>query len=198
MTQQTPQHPHTQPQTSDQDLRDLGLRIRSLREACDVSDTELAAELNIDLKRYRSFEETGADVPISVIYHIARKFGVDFTEILAGKAGFIETVQVVRKGDGRTVDRYPGYRFQDLAWRYNRKIMQPLLVTLDPSDEPAALVQHEGQELNYVLEGSMELTFGDQNITLNKGDCAYFNPRHKHGQKCASSVPAVFLTVITE
>jgi mannose-6-phosphate isomerase-like protein (cupin superfamily) len=184
--------------TSSDDLRELGLRIRSLREACEVSDTDLAAELGIELARYRSFEETGADVPISVIYHIARKFGVDFTEIVAGAAGRIETLQVVRKGDGRTIDRYPGYHFQDLAWRYNHKIMQPLLVTLDPSEEPAALVQHEGQEFNLVLSGRMELTFDDQIITLEAGDCAYFNPRHPHGQKCASSVPATFLTIITE
>jgi len=71
-------------------------------------------------------------------------------------------------------------------------------VTLDPSDEPAALVYHDGQEFNMVLEGTMDLSFGDQTITLNKGDCVYFNPRYPHGQKCASSVPTVFLTVIIE
>ena len=180
------------------DVRELGLRIRALREACDVSDTDLAAELGIDIDRYRSFEETGSDVPISVIYSIARKFGVDFTEILEGKAGRVETIQIVRRGEGRTVDRLPGYHFQDLAWRYSNKIMQPLLVTLDPSEEPAALVSHDGQEFNMVLEGTMDLSFGDQVITLKQGDCVYFNPRHLHGQKCASSVPTVFLTVIIE
>ena len=187
-----------QPADGQRDVRELGLRIRALREACDVTDTELAKELDIDLERYRSFEETGSDVPISVIYSIARKFGVDFTEILEGKAGRVETIQIVRRGEGRTVDRLPGYHFQDLAWRYSNKIMQPLLVTLDPSEEPAALVAHDGQEFNMVLEGTMDLTFGDQVITLNEGDCVYFNPRHLHGQKCASSVPTVFLTVIIE
>ncbi|MDR1774941.1 MAG: XRE family transcriptional regulator [Actinomycetes bacterium] len=183
---------------SDEDLKQLGQRIKGLREACDVDAAELAAELNVPLERYLSFEETGADVPISVIYHMARKFGVDFTEILSGGGGYLDSVQIVRKGDGKTVDRYPGYHFQDLAWRYGHKIMQPLLVTLDPSDDPAALVQHQGQEFNLVLSGDMTLTFDDQEFTLSQGDCAYFNPMHPHGQKCASSVPVVFLTVITE
>ncbi|MCL2680141.1 MAG: cupin domain-containing protein [Coriobacteriia bacterium] len=181
-----------------QDIRELGMRIRGLREACDVSDVDLAAELDIDIDRYRSFEETGADVPISVIYSIARKFNVEFTEILMGKAGRIETIQIVRKGEGRKIDRMSGYHFEDLAWRYTPKIMQPLLVTLDPADQCDDLVAHEGQEFNMVLQGAIDLSFDSQVIRLNEGDSAYFNSRHPHGQKCASSVPAIFLTVITE
>jgi len=182
-----------------QDIRELGMRIRALREACDVSDVDLAAELDIDIDRYRSFEETGADVPISVIYSIARKFNVEFTEILVGKAGRLESVQVVRKGEGRSVDRTPGYHFEDLAWRYTPKIMQPLLVTLDPADKPPTeLVAHDGQEFNLVLQGAVDLVFEDQTIRLFEGDSVYFNSRYPHAQKCASSVPAKFLTVITE
>ncbi|MDR1412568.1 MAG: cupin domain-containing protein [Actinomycetes bacterium] len=176
----------------------LGQRIQGLREACDVSTADMAAELGIDLARYAAFEDTGADVPISVVFHLARRFGVDFNEILTGGEAKLDSIQIVRKGQGRTVDRYPGYHFQDLAWRYGHKIMQPLLVTLDPSDEPAALVQHDGQEFNLVLSGTMALTFDDQEIILEAGDSVYFSPTHSHGQKCASSVPAVFLTVIIE
>ena len=62
--------------------------------------------------------------------------------------------------------------------RYARKIMQPLLVILDPCDEPAELVCHDGQEFNYVLEGSLILTFGDRDIQLNAGDSIYFNPTY--------------------
>ncbi len=86
---------------------------------------------------YVAWEETGADIPISAVYHIANKFGVDLSEILTGYSGKLDTYQVVKAGAGRTIERYPGYRFHDLAWRYGDKIMQPLLVHLDPSDEPA-------------------------------------------------------------
>jgi len=189
---------HQEQADQQQDVRELGMRIRGLREACGVSDVDLAAELGIDIDRYRSFEETGADVPISVIYSIARKFGVEFTEILMGKAGRLETIQVVRKGEGRKVDRIPGYHFEDLAWRYTHKIMQPLLVTLDPKDTCDDLVSHEGQEFNMVLQGAVDLSFDGQIIRLNEGDTVYFNSRYPHAQRCASSIPAVFVTVITE
>jgi quercetin dioxygenase-like cupin family protein len=96
------------------------------------------------------------------------------------------------------VDRYPGYNYQDLAWGFGHKIMQPLLVTLDPSDEPAELVTHRGQEFNLVLRGKVVVTFEDRDLVLEEGDSIYFNPNHPHGQKCGGDEPAQFVTVIVE
>lgn len=180
------------------EFKEIGLRIQGLREACDITREELARELGVSVETYTAYEETGADVPISAIYHIASRFGVDFTEILTGTGARLDTYQVVKAGRGRTVDRYPGYYYQDLAWKYGHKIMQPLLVTLDPSDEPAELVTHQGQEFNLVLQGSVIVTFDDHTIELNAGDSIYFNPTHPHGQKCGGDTPAVFVTVIAE
>jgi transcriptional regulator with XRE-family HTH domain len=180
------------------DFKDIALRIKGLREACDCTREEIAGELGIPLETYVSYEETGADVPISAIYHLATKFGVDLTTILTGTEGKLDTYQVVRKGEGRTVDRYFGYHYEDLAWKYAGKIMQPLLVSLEPTDEPAELVTHSGQEFNLVLEGTVVVSLDDREITLDKGDSIYFNPTHPHGQKCGGDTPALFVTVIAE
>ena len=48
--------------------------------------------------------------------------------------------------------------------------MQPLEVTLDPTDEPAKLVNHGGQEFNLVLEGTVIVTIEDEEFALNAGD----------------------------
>ena len=76
--------------------------------------------------------------------------------------------------------------------------MQPLLVVLDPSDEPAKLVEHTGQEFNYVLEGCVVLNWGGREFELNAGDSVYFNPAVPHGQRCGGDVPAKFVTIIAE
>ncbi len=180
------------------EMEEIGLRIKGLREACDVSCEDLARDLDVSLETYQRWEETGADVPISAIYHMAHRFGVELTEILTGTAAKLNTYQVVKKGEGREIDRYPGYHFEDLAWRYAGKIMQPLLVVLDPSDEPAKLVTHSGQEFNLVLEGSMLITWEDREFELQAGDSIYFNPEHPHGQRCVGDKPAKFVTIIAE
>ena len=180
------------------EMREIGERIQGLREACDVSVEEMAEEMGVSVDTYRAWEETGADVPISAIYHMAKEFGVEFTEILTGTSAKLHSYQVVRAGEGKEVDRYPGYHYDDLAWRYGGKIMQPLEVVLDPSDEPAKLVQHTGQEFNIVLEGTVIITIEDEEFALNAGDSIYFNPQLMHGQRCGSSIPAKFITIIAE
>ncbi len=178
--------------------KEISLRIAGLRDACGFSVEDMAKSLGIDVSVYTSYEESGEDIPISVIFQIANMFGVDFTELLTGTAAKLDTYHVIKSGCGRSVSRYPGYNFQDLAFRFHNKVMQPLLVTLDPSDKPAALVTHSGQEFNYVLEGVVIVTFDDKDLRLEKGDSIYFDPLHPHGQRCGSDVPAVFLTVIAE
>ena len=132
---------------------EIGARLRELREVSDYSIEELAAELNLTPEVYASYEENGKDVPISVIYEIAQKFKVDFAEIITGNTAWLDTYQLIRRGGGKETNRNPEYHFEDLAYRYGNKIMQPLLVTLDPSDTPAKLISHRGQEFNLVLHG---------------------------------------------
>ena len=177
---------------------EIGQRIKGLREACDVTLEDMAAELEVTPEVYTKWEQTGEDVPISAIYHMAKTFGVEFTEILTGTAAKLDTYQVVRADQGREVDRYPGYYYQDLAWHYSSKLMQPLLVVLDPSDEPAKLVSHSGQEFNLVTQGTVVVTVCDKEFVLNEGDSIYFNPSLPHGQRCGGDVTAKFVTIIAE
>ncbi len=178
-------------------INEIAARVKELREVCDYSQEQLATELGLDPAAYAGYEENG-DFPISVLYEIANKFNVDFNEIITGEPSRIDTYQVVRRGKGKSISRFPGYRFKDLAFRYADKIMQPLLVTLEPTDEPAKLVTHAGQEFNLVLKGSIAVVFEDQEIILNEGDSIYFNPTYPHGQRCVGDTKARFLTMIAE
>ena len=180
------------------DYNEIGARLRELREVSDYTVEELAAELNLRPEVYASYEENGKDVPISVIYEIANKFKVDFTEIVTGQSAKLDTWHLIRRGGGKVINRNPEYHFEDLAYRYANKIMQPLLVTLEPSDAVAKLITHSGQEFNLVLEGTVIVTLGDKEFVMTAGDSIYFNPTIPHGQRCGSDVKARFLTVIAE
>lgn len=181
-----------------QELNEIAARIRELRDSCGFTQEQLAQDLGLNLRVYQEYEENGENIPISVIYEVANKFGVDFTEIVTGTRAKLDTYHIVKRGEGKSVSRYPGYRFEDLAFRYSHKIMQPLLVTLDPSDKPAALVSHAGQEFNMILEGQIAVVFDNKEFILSAGDSIYFNPTHPHGQRCVGSQKARFLTVIAE
>ncbi len=179
------------------DFQSMAQRIRELRDICGFSADEVAAELDIPIAQYESFETDGQDVPISVLYHLSKKFGVDLNELLTGAAPHLSTYSVVRQGQGMNVSRYPGYHFHSLAHTFKHKMMEPLLVSVEPDEKDPALVSHAGQELNFILEGQIELLFEGRRVLLNQGDCVYFDPTLPHGQRAVGG-RAQFLTVIAE
>lgn len=181
-----------------EDMQQIAERIRELREIAGLSEEDMAADAGVSLAEYQDYERNGENIPISVLYHISQKFGVDMSEILTGKPARLDTFAICRRGKGQAINRYAGYRYESLAQRFAHKIMEPLLVTLLPSDAPADLVTHHGQEFNLVLEGAMTITYDGKEYVLNEGDAMYFDPTHPHGQKAAGDKKAIFLTVIVE
>lgn len=181
-----------------EEMLQIAARIRELREIFGCSEEEMAAETGVTVAEYREYENEGHNIPISVLYHISQKFGVDMAEILTGKPARLDSYEICRRGKGKTIDRYAGYRFESLAHRFIRKIMEPLLVTLLPTDKKPAPVTHPGQEFNLVLEGTVAVTFDGIEHILEEGDAIYFDPTHPHGQRAVGEKKARFLTVIVE
>ncbi len=175
----------------------MAARIRELREICGYTAEEMARDLGVSLDVYTRYETEGDDIPISALYHLSQKLGVELSEILTGDQPHIATFCVVRRGRGQNIDRYPGYRFHSLAHTFKDKIMEPLLVSVEPSDHDPALVSHPGQEFNMVLEGKIELLFEKKRVLLEAGDSVYFNAIYPHGQRAVEK-NATFLTVIAE
>lgn len=175
---------------------EIGRRISELREICGFTMKEMAEALHIDLKTYIAYERSGEDIPIGVIFRIANKCNVDFTEIITGNSAKLNTYQIVRAGEGLEVSRMEGYGYRDLAYLFGQKIMAPTLVTLT-SEEPE-LNTHEGHEFDYIVSGSMKLFVDEREVILTAGDSVYLNPTIPHGFSVVGDVPCVFLAVIAE
>ena len=179
-------------------VMEITQRIAELRDACGYTQEDFARELGIDPETYQAYERNASAIPVSLICNIANLCGVELSEIMTGVSAKLHTLQIVKKGEARGMRRYPGYRLEDLAHRFANKTMQPIMVTILPDDPPAPLVSHGGQEFNYILEGSIELQWGEKSYVLEAGDSVYFDPAHEHGQRCFGGKRARFLTIIAE
>ena len=85
------------------EYNEIGARLRELREVSDYTIEDLAKELDLTPEVYASYEANGKDVPISVIYQIANKFKVDFTEIVTGTSAKLDTYHMIRRGGGKVI-----------------------------------------------------------------------------------------------
>lgn len=180
-----------------EELKHIPERIRELRDILDISQLDVAKKIGVPLNVYVGYESGEIDIPISALYQIASLMGVDFTVLLTGESPRMEHSCVVRGGNGINVDRYPGYSFSSLAYNFKGKVMEPMLVSLEQSENPPKLVAHPGQEFNYVLSGKVRVTVGSNVYVLAQGDSIYFDPTIPHGQDAVDG-DAKFLTVINE
>ena len=179
------------------EIKIIADRVREMRDILEISVEEMAEKIGVSAEQYLQYENAEDDIPVGKLYLMAAQFGVDPTVLLSGQAPRMEDYTVIRGGKGVTVERYAGYRFTSLAFNFKNRDMEPMIVSLLPSDEMPELVTHAGQEFNYVLEGTVAVTIGKKTHVLNVGDSVYFNPALPHGQH-AVDAPAKFLTVINE
>lgn len=176
---------------------DVAAKIKDLREFCDFSTADLAKKIGISENEYLEYEEGRKDIPIGTFYNIAAALSIDPTVLLTGKTSFRQDCDVVYDGKGTEIERYPGYRFTSLANKFLDRVMEPMLVELDPEVVPDP-VTHSGQEFNYVLSGELRVVLGEKEYYLREGDSIYFNPRIPHSQIAMGGKKAKFLTIILE
>ena len=176
----------------------IAQRIRELRDIMDMTEEALASEVGVPLDVYKSYESGETDIPIGKLYLIAGALGVDPTVLLVGDSPRMVDYTVVRGGKGIDVERYAGYKFTSLAYNFIGRQLEPMIVTLEPDARVPDLVTHEGQEFNYVLEGTVAVKIKDNEHILEAGDSIYFNPALPHGQRAVGGKQAKFLTVINE
>ncbi|MCL2441385.1 MAG: cupin domain-containing protein [Treponema sp.] len=172
-------------------------RIKELREILEVSALDMAKDIGLSFETYNKYEKGELDIPISVLYTIAGRLNTDVTVLLTGEEARMDSAAVCRKGKGVMIERYPGYEFSSLAYNFKHRTIEPLLVTLDSSKPPAALVSHSGQEFNFVVEGQVKIVVAKTEHILSQGDSIYFDAHLPHGQSAVNGT-AQFLTIIQE
>ncbi|MEZ4357978.1 MAG: cupin domain-containing protein [Eubacteriales bacterium] len=177
----------------------IAQRVKDLREVVEVSVDDMAKELNISKELYLEYEKGKHDFTFSILYSIANKLGVDIVDLMTGETPHLKVCSVVRKGEGLHMERRKEYKYEHLAYIFKNKIMEPFLVTVELSDVDARTHQntHDGQEFNYVLEGSMKLLIKDSEIILNKGDAAYYDAKTPHSMEAIGG-RCRFLSVIAK
>ena len=177
-------------------IKDIGMRLRFMREDNDITTKEMAEKLNMEEKEYIKFEEGEKDFQFSFIYNAAEALGIDVLNLISGDSPTLSMCCMVEKGKGYSVKRAHEYDYKHLAYTFRNRKSEPYLVTITPDDKPPVMHGHEGQEFNYVLSGKMILYIGDISYELSKGDSIYFDSSVPHAEVAKGDKPVEFIAVV--
>jgi len=180
----------------DTQLMKIAERIKSLREKNEMEIEWAAKALGITVDELESYESGEADIPVGFLYMAAKKYGAELSTLLTGESPHAQKYSLVRKGEGINVDRRIHYDYQSLCADFAHKKMEPLLVTVEPEEGDLSYNTHPGQEFHFILEGSLEVSIGDEALVLEEGDALMFHSEHPHALKALNNKPVQVLVVI--
>ena len=180
-------------------IKEIAQRLRALREIEEISVAEMAKLTGKTEAEYEEYEAGGKDFSFSFLYTAANRLGIDITDLLTGENAKLRTFSLVRNGKGLKMERRKAYKYQHLAAIFRDRSMEPFLVTVEPKDTEAVKKNaHEGQEMNYVVEGSMTFFIHDTQVLLNEGDTVYFDASTPHAMRAEGGKPCKFLAIISK
>ncbi len=179
-------------------LKQIGERLKGLRESLDLSKEDMAEKCNIPVDEYIKYESGKHDISVSSLNEIAQHLKVGLSVLMFGEEPKMTSYFVTRNGNGPSVERVKAYKYQSLAAGFIDKKVQPFLVTVEPSkkEDPIHLNTHEGQEFNMVISGCLQIQIAGKDIFLEEGDSIYFDSSQLHGMKALNNKPVKFLAII--
>ena len=181
-------------------LMEIALRIREMREILGYSKQKMADLTEVEEETYRLYETGTVDLPFTFMHKCAKVFGLEITDLLEGQSAKLSGYTVTRRGKGLVTASEDGITIQDMAPMFRKKLATPYWVTYQYSPElqnlPIHTTTHAGQEFNLVIKGAMRIKVGDHMEVLREGDSIFYKSSTPHGMIAIDGQDCVFLSMI--
>ena len=181
------------------DESELGKRIRQYRVNKGLTLQGLAEKTGLTKGYLSKIEKAKKAPPVSTLINLAKALDINISEIFGEGENNKSPICLVKKGDRRFIARDGtvfGYAYQTLAHRFHDKHMEPYILTLPLNPKQNALFQHKGEEMMFVLEGTMKFFHGENEFIVDEGDCVYFDASIPHYGICQGNKEVNILMVI--
>lgn len=188
------------PRTATGDAPRIGTKLKHLRKLRGLSLTEVARDVGCSEGYVSKIENDKAAPSLTVLHRIAAVLGTnlaylfdsvgdeDAVVVRVGSRPIIE-LDPLRQGQGISLERVIPYA--------SRHLLQCNIHIVEPGGTSDGQIQHEGEEVGYVLEGQVELQVGGKSYTLNCGDTFHFPSDRPHGYRNVGNTVARIFWVNT-
>ena len=181
-------------------IAEVAERVKAMREMCDISVEEMAAIVEKTPEEYLEYESGKLDFSFTFLYKVAQRCGIDMVELLTGENPHLSECTFVKAGHGLPIKRHKGYDYYHLGYTLNHRLSETFVVFAPyiegDNDQNAHFNTHEGNEFDYVLEGSMRFIIDGHAYDLEPGDSVYYNSGLPHGIYATSKNGCKFIASV--
>ena len=173
-------------------------KLRQLRLRKSMGLAQLAAHTGLSPGMLSKLENGRLTPTLPTLVRIATVFDVSLEYFFTNERKR-HTVAIVRRRERlrfpeRPNQRDVAYHFESLDFPAKQRKLHAFLAEFHSVPEASLKPHsHDGVEVVYVLEGTLELKIGTENYRLEEGDAIYFDSVQKHSyrraaQQCCSAM----------
>jgi len=149
----------------------IGQKVKALRLALDLTQTELADRANLTKGFISQFENDQCSISVDSLADILDALGVTLREFFSDAA---ETDVVFAPDDRVSVEGKGAGKFELLVPGSTKNIMDPILVELAPGEKLDRFDPHPGEQFGFVLKGTLTLKLGTKEHKVPSQHCFSF------------------------
>lgn len=169
-------------------LPSLGLRLRHARRVVGLTLKQVAEAAGCSESLISKLENDAASPSLAMLHRLAQALGSNVSELTSEEWAADDPVQRAgaRQVSRFAKDEHTGYiDLERLTYPHKGGLLQGDIYIIAPG-MVSETIEHVGEELGYVLEGSLELTLGEQTYVLQPGDSFSFPSNVPHGYRNAT------------
>jgi|GEM_PF-1147921 len=176
----------------------VGLRIRALRRRQNMTLVQCSGLTGLD-KGYLSRLERGEKfASVGTLHTLARALDVPLSDLL-GEADPKPEIDIVRAADRALIpdqEGGPGAHLYEAITPGDRQGGPSVLLVQVGTHGERAAAHHAGEEIIFVLEGRVQVQFGEHVVQLGRDDSVRFPGYLPHSLSALDDQPARALVII--
>jgi transcriptional regulator with XRE-family HTH domain len=178
-------HPPAAKSQHSEGLPSLSVRLRHARKVAGLTLKQVAEVAGCSESLISKLENDAASPSLAMLHRLAIALGSNVSELTS--EDWVSEEPVLRAG-ARQVNRFAqgarkGYiDLERITHPQKGGLLQGDIHIVSPG-MVSEMIEHAGEEMGYIIEGSLDLTLGETTYTLNAGDSFHFPSNVPHGYR---------------
>ncbi len=167
----------------------IGLRLKELRKIRGITLETLANQTEFTKGYLSKIENAKKLPPIETLSKISAALNTDISYFFNKNEELTsdnDHYSIVRAQERKMVVRGGssfGYDYESLAYKKKNKSLEPFVFTFPKDHENDEYFSHEGEEMLFILSGTVEFEVDKESFVLYAGDCIYIDSIVRHRGK---------------
>ncbi|WP_342050640.1 MULTISPECIES: helix-turn-helix domain-containing protein [unclassified Cupriavidus] len=158
----------------------LGLRLKHARLVAGLTLLQVARKADCSESLLSKLERGLATPSLAMLHRLAVALDTNIAALTSEEAPLDSPI---RRAGERHVIRAGGIALERLVLPQRGGLLQANIHIVSPGEASDGQIVHAGEEVGYVLEGTLELMLGDETYVIQAGDAFHFPSHVAHGYR---------------